>query len=330
MIKRLLFAARALASLPGLADTSLKQTAMRLYMRAWWLGLLVCLLMSTSMSFAGNTPPVANELAWVLDYAGDSANPFVWDKRTLKLIQARVPSSVSKKVLDGLSGPPNPFVVLNHRYASTSACRAHSCMEKGFIWIDTLTGHALGAFVVADLASYLGPDSSAPSNATLLQLGSNSFGPEQLPREAKQALISWLSDENIRVDQVEFFHGSGAPVRIDDVDLKARPTFIPPAGGPAFDCAHASNNVERTICSDTGLAAQDLALSKLYNQIRLGSGTQYARQQLQQLQRQWLKQRDRDCASAASSSACLGMHYAAQTTVLRNWVPAAPPRSNPR
>lgn len=297
-------------------------------MRALWIGLLMCLAMSTRTSFARNAPTVANGTAWVLDYAGDSANPFIWDRRTLKLIQARVPSAILENVLSGLGGPPNPFIVLDHRYASTSACRAHSCMEKGFFWIDTLTGRALAAFIVADIASYLEPGSMVRPISTILQLGSNSFGPKQLPPEAKQALIRWLSDENIRVDRAEFFQGSSAPVSINDARLKARRTFKPPAGGPAFDCAHAYNNVEVIICSDTSLAAQDLALSKVYNEIRLGSGTQNARQQLQQLQRQWLQQRDVDCASAANVSACLGTHYAAQTTVLRNWVPVVPTRNH--
>ncbi len=298
--------------------------------RAWIASLLMCLMFAPAAGVAGNASSSAsvtvNTSAWVLDYAGDSANPFIWDKRASKLIQSRVPSAISKDVLNGLGGPPNPFIVLDHRYASTSACRAHSCMEKGFFWIDTQTGRGLGAFVVADLASYLGPDSIAPSKSTMLQLGSNSFGPGQLPREAKQALINWLSDENIRVDQVEFFQGSSAPVPVNDADLTARPTFTPPAGGPAFDCAHAGTSVEHTICSDTGLAAQDLALSKLYKEIRGGSGTQYARLQLQQLQRQWLQQRDAACAATASPTHCLRARYAEQMQVLNNWVPVAPPR----
>lgn len=142
---------------------------------------------------------------------------------------------------------------------------------KGIFWIDRVTGRGLGGFIVADLDSDAGSDSIPPSTPTILQLGSNSFGPGQLPREAKQAVVAWLSDEHIRVDRVEFFHGSGGSVIVDDMDLAARPAFTPPAGGPAFDCAHAGTDVEHAICSDTGLAAQDLALSKLYNQIRLGA-----------------------------------------------------------
>lgn len=299
-------------------------------MRTRWSSLLICLVMWTGASVARNATPVVNRAAWVLDYANDSANSFIWDKRTSKLVQTSVPSALSEKVLNGLGGPPNPFIVLDHRYASTSACRSHSCMEKSFFWIDTLTGHALGAFIVADLASYLGPNSIAQSTSTVLQLGSNSFGPGQFPPEAKQALIDWLSDENIRVDQVEFLYGSSAPVMLNDSDLKPRSTFKPPIGGPAFDCSLARNDVERTICSDSSVAAQDLALSKLYNEIYRGSATQYARQQLQQLQREWLQQRDRDCASSVNGTACLSTHYAAQTSVLSNWVPVALPRRSHR
>ncbi len=157
-----------------------------------------------------------------------------------------------------------------------------------------------------------------------MRLGSNSFGPTQLPQEAKQAVITWLSEENTRIDQVEFVQGGSAPVTLNDAELTARPTFTPKTGGPSFDCAHAGNDVERTICSDTSLAALDLALSKLYNEIRHGFGSQRARQQLEQLQREWLRQRDRACATG-DSRACLRTRYATQMTVLSNWIPVVPP-----
>lgn len=293
------------------------------------LNLLICLVMAFDAGFARSVVPVSNGTAWVLDYAGDSANSFIWDKRTARLIDSRVPAMISGNVRSNLGGPPSPFVVLGHRYTSTSACRPHSCLDKGFFWIDTLTGRGLGASIVADMATYLSPAFIVPSTPTILKLGSNSFGPSQLPAEAKQALIDWLSDENIHVDRVEFFQGNFAPVIVNDAELTARPTFAPPTGGPAFDCAFAHNDVERTICGDYSLAAHDLALSKVYSGMRLGSSTQDAREQLQKLQRRWLQQRDRTCTAAADLPACLAMQYDAQRNVLDNWVPVALPRPLP-
>jgi len=52
-------------------------------------------------------------------------------------------------VLEGLGGPLDPVIVIDHRYVSASACVAHACMVKAFFWIDTRTGIGLGAQFIA-------------------------------------------------------------------------------------------------------------------------------------------------------------------------------------
>jgi hypothetical protein len=71
---------------------------------------------------------------------------------------------------------------------------------KGFFWIDTTTGVGLGA--VAQSWLQLGPDS--------LRLGSNGMTARRLPPEAKAALLSWLSTQDIHPRTIEFVDVYGA------------------------------------------------------------------------------------------------------------------------
>lgn len=243
--------------------------------------------------------------AWLLDYQGKSANELIWDRRTKRLVQTRVPSALSGKVLSGLGGPPNPVFVVADRYVSTSACRAHSCIEKGFLWVDTHTGIGLGAY-------YL--------DGKLL-LGSNGMSHDRIPRPAMRAVNSWLEESDLRATSVAFLAGSGERSTLDAGEFNAAQSYQAPAGGPAFDCSRSLNAIEAAICADEGLSAQDLALSKLYRSIRQGIGTATAQEQLRDLQRSWLRDRNRGCSDAGNVVSCLQAKYEAQYQRLRNWGP---------
>jgi uncharacterized protein YecT (DUF1311 family) len=247
---------------------------------------------------------------WLLGYQGRSTNAFIWDKRTTELVNTRVPSALSDDVLNALGGRPDPVMVVNGRYVSMSACRAHSCIEKGFLWVDTKTGVGLGAYYVSDT----------------LRLGSNGISADHIPVQAREALIAWLTDHHLHTASAEFIGRSGERVKLDAAHFSAKETFHPPPTGPAFDCKLAGSAIEKTICADTALSAQDLALSELYNSIRLGNGTTVARDQLRALQRDWLTTRNRVCADARNVEACLKDQYAAQYDRLNNWVPTMPHR----
>lgn len=245
------------------------------------------------------------QTAWVLDYQGKSANDLIWDQRTKRLIQTRVPSALSGKVLSALGGPPGPVFVLADRYLSTSACSAHSCIEKGFLWVDTHTGIGLGAY-------YLDGE---------LLLGSNGMTHDRLPRPARRALNSWLAELDLRVASVAFVARSGERSTLDAREFNASAKYQAPPGGPAFDCKQSTNAIETAICADEGLSAQDLALSELYRSIRQGHATAIAQEQLRDLQRGWLRDRNRRCADADAVTGCLQAQYEAQYERLRNWVP---------
>jgi uncharacterized protein YecT (DUF1311 family) len=220
---------------------------------------------------------------------------------------------VSDEVLNALGGPPDPVVVVDGRYVSMSACRAHSCMEKGFLWVDTKTGIGLGAYYLSET----------------LRLGSNGLAADHIPAMARQALIAWLTDHDLHTASAEFIGRSGERVKLEAASFTAQETFHAPPTGPAFDCNVAAGAIEHTICADKALSAQDLALNELYNRIRLGSGTTAAREELRTLQRSWLKSRDRLCADAPDVAACLTDQYTAQYDRLSNWVPTIPAKHVP-
>ena len=61
---------------------------------------------------------------------------------------------------------------------------------------------------------------------------------------------------------------------------------------PSFDCAKASNAVERAICTDPNLAALDVEMATLYSAAR-GAAQGSAAEKLVAAQRAWMKRRGR-------------------------------------
>ncbi|QGZ42986.1 DUF1311 domain-containing protein [Pseudoduganella flava] len=247
----------------------------------------------------------AQPVPWLLDYAGKSTNALIWDKRARPLVNAHVPKALARDVVDALGGPPDPVIVTDKRYVSMSACVAHACPVKGFFWIDTATGAALGA-------NY---DDGA------LRLGSNDFAADAVPEPALKALRDWIAEEQLRPASVEFIDRQGKSSKADVAAFAPPARFVPPEGGPSFDCAQAGNAIERAICGTPALALADLELTKLYTEIRHGHDTLAARAELQALQRQWLRERDKQCRAAADLPGCLLDQYRAQHKRLMNWLP---------
>jgi uncharacterized protein YecT (DUF1311 family) len=247
----------------------------------------------------------AQPVPWLLDYEGQSTNKLIWDKRARPLVRAHVPKALARDVVDALGGPPDPVVVTDKRYVSISACVAHAGPVKGFFWIDTQTGAALGANY------YDGK----------LRLGSNDFGADAVPEPARKALRDWLAEEQLRATSVEFIDRQGKSGKQDVAAFAPPARFLPPDGGPSFDCAKAATPIERAICAAPALAQSDLELTRLYTEIRHGYDTLAARAELQALQRQWLRERDKTCRAAADVAGCLLDQYRAQHQRLRNWVP---------
>ena len=97
--------------------------------------------------------------------------------------------------------------------------------------------------------------------------------------------------------------------------MSAVPAFA--QNGPSFECAKASNDVERTICKDPKLAKADREMTAAYAALAAKlSGA--AKENLEKEQVRWLGDRNRGCAADTDGIApCLTRRYAARTTNLR-------------
>lgn len=95
--------------------------------------------------------------------------------------------------------------------------------------------------------------------------------------------------------------------------LAARPALA--GEGPSFDCARAATAIERTICADPSLAADDALMARLYAAAKV-SAFGSAPSNIAQSQRAWLKERkgcERPVASVwPNVAACLRDSYAAR------------------
>lgn len=247
----------------------------------------------------------AANASWVLTHEGKSTNAFIWDKRARALVRNTVPRAMASDVLEGLGGPPDPVQVRDRRYFSASACVVHSCPDKGLFWLDVQSGVGLGARLSGDT----------------LTIAAKRMAPASLPPAARQAIIAWLNDYNVQPKTVRFVGADGLPTPLSPDLFIAGPRFKAPIGGPSFDCTRATTTVETAICTDPGLAKQDLELASVFNEVRHGHATIGARNELTALQRTWLVDRDAACMHATAMAACLGDRYRRQHERIINWVP---------
>jgi uncharacterized protein YecT (DUF1311 family) len=273
---------------------------MRIALRSPRAAILIALSLALSCSAYGS-----DELTWPLSYAGKSTNQFVWDKQVKHLIDSRLPSTLADDVLPSLGGPPDPVVVTAGRYVSVSACRPHDCGDKAFFWIDTHTGAGFGAH-----DGYRG-----------FWIGSNAFAADRIPAPAMRALLNWLAYDAIQPASVTFVDRDGHATQLDPARFKPPARFAPPPGGPSFDCGAASTTVEHAICANPAVARRDLDLAQLVDGLRHSTATTLAWDELTRIQRAWLTERDRRCASASNIAGCLDQAYRAQTVRLENWMP---------
>ncbi len=80
--------------------------------------------------------------------------------------------------------------------------------------------------------------------------------------------------------------------------------------GPSFDCAKASNVVERAVCKDADLAKADRELASLYTAL-LGRLTGPAKESLEKNQVSWIVSRNRSCGASEPdmTTYCLKKRY---------------------
>ena len=142
----------------------------------------------------------ADAITWLLPRNGQSTNSVVDDGHFDSLLRLVVPSAtldlgagrqqLRRTFWEFLHGPPNDIIVEDNRYIIFSACRAHFCPEKAWLWCDATDGVVAGALVHY---IFKGEDNGQPS----LLLFSNQPTDCTLPSRCQLALDAWLKANDI-------------------------------------------------------------------------------------------------------------------------------------
>ncbi len=136
----------------------------------------------------------ASAQSWPKDYKEKSADEFRRDSRARGLIREKIHAPFDKDLWDALSGPPGPVNWTVGRYFATSACLYRFCPIKGFFWLDTRTGTALGGVLTTELPDY---------KVGGLRLDSRNIAGD-LPSAARRAVLEWLMNVGVEVRDVSF------------------------------------------------------------------------------------------------------------------------------
>lgn len=256
-------------------------------------------------------------------FADRSTNEWlIVDKQSERLIRSHVPKALVSDVLAGLWGPPNPVEWREDRYFSVSACQAHNCGHLGFFWLDTQSSQGLGAEL----------DHGFDGWAVTLRLGSRDLVGPQIPEPALAAIQAWLGEalqqregasrgRAATVGAVRFLNREGRWSDLPPERFQPAPVFVPPAGGPGFDCAQSTGPLAKLICADPELAALDLRLSAAARSMHLRGSDNGYRRQLNRLTLSFEEARQSRCASSSEPKGCLIPLYSQHELQLQHWTP---------
>jgi hypothetical protein len=93
----------------------------------------------------------ADDYHWISTYVGKSTNDLIWNSQYQKAVEkffgnqknsylgTRKAWKISDSMRSVLGGPPDTVIQLDNGYIVASACRAHSCDEKGMLIYDPAT-----------------------------------------------------------------------------------------------------------------------------------------------------------------------------------------------
>jgi len=262
---------------------------------------------------------LAADFEWMLRYSGRLTNELIWDSKMEQTYRSLVPSSMVDAISANLGGPPGP-VLVDGRQIVIKACRGHSCGDKGFLWVDVQAGTAVGATAACLLASDR-PTGHVWKDCDLT-LGSLVYSESNIPDSARHALFAWITEQDFEVARAHFIGKEGVSRSMGAEAFAVPVAWRPSEKGPSFDCAKAVARIEILICANVTLSRLDLQMSSIYEQVRAGNPALSAREELRELQRRWLHQRQESCAGDSNAAQCLAEQYRNQNKALNNWVPS--------
>ena len=198
-------------------------------------------LLILGLVLSSQTKLRADDSKWLLEFKDKSTNELIWDKRWKPQLKKIAPPFLLKDVRDGLGGPPEPVMVDGDRYVSGSACRAHSCPDKAFFWVDTQTGIS----------------AVAAGGEDEVTLASFHFEKENIPAELRTAFVRWMKEEKLTSAKVYFRSKKPKRERLSMPENNVK-VWSPPATGPSFPCEKAGSDIEKSICADADMMKIDL------------------------------------------------------------------------
>jgi hypothetical protein len=185
-------------------------------------------------------PIPSNQLAFLNHFAGAASNDVVRDKQYRKLAHNVIPDCMfhygwDMPLADALekvlTGSPLPVQVRDGRYVMVSGRSGPYLSGRGFMWIDTQDGIALGGF-------YFHPTNGEPSPTVTIfskQVKEKFFRMSQLPAAFAQDLSQWSADSRVPpVTPRYFITGSNEKILLEhDEDYCALVdnTAAPPKDG---------------------------------------------------------------------------------------------------
>jgi uncharacterized protein len=157
--------------------------------------------------------------SWLKSYDGKTTNSVCWNDRFAEFLKTITPSvklrlsdddwPLLETLQEFLCGPPDDVKVSENRYVVLAGCRAHSCSEKAWIWIDTAENRAIGALI----HYFFGTQEAGES--PFLLVFSTTVDSSAIPSRAWKELDTWLQSEELK-GEIRRFVGSDGQV----VDLR--------------------------------------------------------------------------------------------------------------
>jgi len=171
-----------------------------LFMRTLAVLFIGCVLCTTSVYALAS-----GDWQWLLAYRGQSTAAVVSDKNFRYFLDDAVPDFIAdfgsapnglkvslRNALYGvLSGPPDTAAFGDDHTVVLSACRYHSCAEKGFMWIDVDHKQSVMAII-----HYVYQGEHSYDKAQLF-LASNDFKCDAYPAATRERIQLWLSSNEI-------------------------------------------------------------------------------------------------------------------------------------
>lgn len=175
--------------------------------------LIIVLFLSATHLNANAARATQEKSSWLSQYS--STNRAAIDPRFAPYIRSITPKFhsdlgyglgksplLSSQFIQALHGPPDDIRILHDRYLVLSACQAHDCPNKGFLWIDTQSKVVIGSII------HYGLDGSYEREPSLL-IFSKGVSCLDIPVDFMKDVDEWVQSHVESVAKKRFVNSTG-------------------------------------------------------------------------------------------------------------------------